>query len=466
MKNIAVIGAGYVGLVTAACFAELGHKVNLLEIDAERLSALKHGNLPINEPGLPELWSKSQSEGRLHITNNYIEGLNDAEFAFIAVGTPSASNGKPDLRWVKLAAKNIAEGASGPLTVVVKSTVPVGTSEVIAKTLNYFGRNGHAFSVVSSPEFLREGSAVYDFMNPTRVVIGSTDAEAKELVAGLFAPLNSPLVMCDNRTAEMAKYASNVFLAARISFMNEMALLCDEYGVDVVRMAEIMGLDPRFGQGYLNAGLGWGGSCLPKDVRGLIHMGKSQGVPLKLVKAVQQVNQLMTYVVVRKLRRTLGSLEGKTIGILGLSFKPDSDDMREARSLSIIPMLEEHGCRVKAYDPVANSAAAKMMHNVIYCTNAYDVAKGSDALILVTEWNEFKKLDMKKIAGLMNHPILIDGRNIYDPEEMARAGFVYDGIGRQGISPNKKEKYVLSGEEWPTREAVTSSKSIIARDYL
>jgi UDPglucose 6-dehydrogenase len=465
MKNIAVIGAGYVGLVTAACFAELGHNVNLLEINAERISALERGELPINEPGLPEIWRQNQTAGRMHITGNYMKGLLGAEFAFIAVGTPSASNGKPDLRWVKLAAKNIAEAASGPLTVVVKSTVPVGTSEIIAKTLTCFGHNGHRFSIVSNPEFLREGSAVYDFMNPTRVVIGASDIDAKEAVAGLFKPLNSTVVMCDNRTAEMSKYASNVFLATRISFMNEMALLCDEYGVDVVRMAEIMGLDPRFGKGYLNAGLGWGGSCLPKDVRGLIHMGKSRGVPLKLVRAVQQVNQLMTHVVVRKLRYQLGSLEGKTIGILGLSFKPDSDDMREARSLKLIPLLEEQACRIKAYDPVANGAAARLLHNVTFCSDSYEVAKGSDALILVTEWDEFKTLDMRKISSLMNHPIIIDGRNIYNPEEMAQAGFTYAGIGRQGIKPDNPETMMLV-DKWKEREPVASSKSVVSQDYV
>ncbi len=443
MKNIAVIGAGYVGLVTAACFAELGHNVNLIEIDTKKICSLERGELPISEPGLNELWRRNRQEARLNITSNYKQALLGADFAFIAVGTPSARNGKPDLKWVKLAAKNIAEAASSSLTVVMKSTVPIGTAEIVSQILTYHSQNRYNFFIVSNPEFLREGSAVYDFMNPTRVVVGSSDISANEAVAGLFEPLNSPVVMCDNKTAEMSKYASNVFLATRISFMNEMALLCDEYGVDITRVAEIMGLDPRFGKGYLNAGLGWGGSCLPKDVRGLIHMAKSRGIPLRIIRAAQNINQQQILLVVNKLHRLLGSLEGKTIGILGLSYKPNSDDMREARALPLIAKLEEKGCRIKAYDPIAMEVAAKLMQNVNYCLNAYEVAKGSDALILVTEWEEFKTLDMSIIAASMNYPIIIDGRNMYDPEKMTRAGFIYEGIGRPAAK-NKKPEIVMA----------------------
>lgn len=433
MSNISVIGAGYVGLVTAACFAELGHKIGLLEIDPEKLSALERGILPINEPGLSDLWQRNQEEGRICVTGNYIEGLLGAKFAFIAVGTPPTRNGKPNLKWVRQAAKSIAEAASGPLIVVLKSTVPVGTADLVAGILDRYGRNGHSLPVVSNPEFLREGLAVFDFMNPARIVVGGSDQNAAEAVARLYKPLDSPLIICDNKTAEMSKYASNVFLATRISFMNEIALLCDECGIDVVKVAEIMGMDPRFGRGYLSAGLGWGGSCLPKDVSALIHMAKTQRVPLRLVNAVQQINKQQPHLVIKKLRRLLGPLEGKTIGILGLPFKPNTDDLRGATSLVLISLLKEQGCWVKAYDPVAMEAAVEIMSEVTYCADGYEVAKGSDALVLVTEWDEFKELDMRIVSSLMNRPIIIDGRNFYDPEAMIQAGFVYEGIGRRGV---------------------------------
>ncbi len=432
MSNISVIGAGYVGLSTAACFAELGHNISLLEIDSDKLAALKNGIMPISEPGLTEMWQRNRIEGRINVTSNYVDGLLDTDFVFIAVGTPAAANGKPDLKWIRLAAKNIAEAASGSMVVVIKSTVPVGTAEIIDKIITYNAKNGYNLPLVSNPEFLREGVAVYDFMHPSRVVIGSSSQEAIEAVAKLYKPLDSPLIRCDNRTAEMSKYACNAFLATRISFMNEIALLCDDYSVDVIKVAEVMGLDPRFGNGYLNAGLGWGGSCLPKDLKGLIHMAKSRGFPARLLRAVQQINQQQIYVVIRKLNWLLGSLEGKTVGILGLSFKPNSDDIRDARSLLIISLLESQGCRVKAYDPdpVAMQNTAKLKLEVNYCADAYEVAKDSDALVLVTEWDEFKELDMPAMASAMNQPIIIDGRNLYDPDEMIQAGFLYEGIGR------------------------------------
>jgi UDPglucose 6-dehydrogenase len=432
MSNISVIGAGYVGLSTAACFAELGHNITLIEIDPEKLTALKNGVMPISEPGLIQMWQRNKQEGRINVTNNYIDGLLGAEFVFIAVGTPAASNGKPDLKWVRLAAKNIAEAASGPMILVIKSTVPVGTSEIIDRIISYNDRNGHSLPVVSNPEFLREGAAIYDFMHPSRVVIGSSSQETIDAVTKLYKPLDSPIITCDNRTAEMSKYACNAFLATRISFMNEIALICDEYSVDIVKVAKIMGLDPRFGSGYLNAGLGWGGSCLPKDLKGLIHMAKSRGFPARLLRAVQQINQQQVYIVIRKLHWLLGTLEGKTIGILGLAFKPNSDDVRDARSLLIISLLENEGCRIKAYDPdpTAMQNAGKLKLDVNYCANAYEVAKESDAIVLVTEWDEFKELDMSAMASMMNQPIIVDGRNLYDPDEMIQAGFLYEGIGR------------------------------------
>lgn len=432
MSNISVIGAGYVGMATAICFAELGHKVTLLEINTEKLAALKNGIMPINEPDMAEMWQRNTQQGKITVTDHYVSGLLGADFAFIAVGTPAASNGKPDLRWIRMAAKNIAESASGPMVVVIKSTVPVGTAETVARIIAYNSRNGHSLPVVSNPEFMREGSAVYDFMHPSRVVIGSLIPEATEAVAELYKPFDSPLVTCDNRTAEMSKYACNAFLATRISFMNEIALLCDEYSADVTTVSRVMGLDPRFGSGYLNAGLGWGGSCLPKDLKGLIHMAKSRGFPARLLRAVQQINQQQVHVAVRKLHWLLGSLEGKTIGIMGLAFKPNSDDIREACSLLIISLLEAQGCRIRAYDPnpAAMQNVARLKLDINYCADAYEVAKGSDALIIVTEWDEFKELDMRALAAMMKQPVIVDGRNLYDPAEMIQAGFLYEGIGR------------------------------------
>ncbi|MEO0248905.1 MAG: UDP-glucose/GDP-mannose dehydrogenase family protein [candidate division WOR-3 bacterium] len=447
MSNISVIGAGYVGLVTAAGFAELGHNITLIEISPAKVKALKHGELPISEPGLTELWQKHHQAGRISVTPNYIQGLLGAEFVFIAVGTPSNRNGKPDLKWLRSAVKSIAEAASAPLIVVIKSTVPVGTACLMAKVMARHSPNRHHFPIVSNPEFLREGAAVYDFMNPSRVVIGSSDPEAAAAVAALYQPLNCPTVLCDNKTAEMSKYASNVFLATRISFMNELALLCDEYSVDVVKVAEIMGLDPRFGRGYLNAGLGWGGSCLPKDVRGMLHMAKRQGISLHLVKAVERINRQQPYIVLKKLQRLVGSLEDKTIGILGLSFKPDSDDIREARSLVLISILENYHCKIKAFDPLAMEATAKLLPKVTYCSDPYEVARGSDALILVTEWDEFKHLDMGLIASIMKRPVLIDGRNLYDPEVMIKTGFIYEGIGRRGYNRKNLEKLASGGKK-------------------
>jgi len=457
VSTICVIGAGYVGLVTATGFAELGHNVRLLEISRSRVNALERDELPINEPGLPVLWQRHHSEGNISVSDSYIKGLLGADFAFIAVGTPSTRNGKPDLKWVRAAAKSIAEAASGPLTVVLKSTVPVGTACQVADIINRYRQNGHDIPVVSNPEFLREGAAVFDFFHPTRVVVGSSEPEAAEAVGNLYKPLKSPMIVCDNKTAEMSKYASNVFLAARVSFMNEMALLCDEFDIDVVKISEIMGLDPRFGTGYLNAGLGWGGSCLPKDVRGLIHMAKSHGISMHMVRAIQRINQQQPHIVIRKLERLLGSLEGKTIGVLGLSFKPESDDMREARSLLVISHLEERGCQIRAYDPAAMEAAARFLPKITYCRNAYEVASGSDALILVTEWREFKELDLDKIASIMKRPVIIDGRNVFNPDAMMEAGFIYEGIGRRGFGYKKLEGLLHRGTRVKSEPAMIES---------
>jgi UDPglucose 6-dehydrogenase len=458
MRTISVVGAGYVGLVTAACFAELGHKVTLIEIDPEKMRLLEHGIMPVHEERLPELWQRHWAVGRLRLTSDYEQGLKDSEFVFICVGTPSTSNGKPDLRWVRSAAKSIAQAASGYIVVVSKSTVPVGTAELVHKTIARYKRDNSDFAVVSNPEFLREGCAVLDFLNPIRVVIGSSDVFAAQAVAQLYEPLGSPIILCDAGTAELAKYASNAFLATRISFINEIALLCDKFGVNVVDVAKVVGMEPRCGDGYLGAGLGWGGSCLPKDVRALIYMGQSQGLNSALLRSVLRINLSQPKVAVTKLQRRLSSLRGKTIGILGLAFKPNSDDMREASSLALVSLLQEQGCRIKAYDPTAMEKASALMPKVTYCADAYEVALESDAVVLVTDWDEFKRIDMRKLCSLMNCPVLIDGRNFFDPEEMIDAGFIYEGIGRNASSYGRELLTLLKDKTMEKNLAVSGMK--------
>jgi len=443
MSNICVIGAGYVGLVTAACFAELGHQVCCLEIDPDKVNSLQRGKLPVYEPELLDLWQRHYCSGRLSITGNYQEGLRGKDFAFITVGTPSTSNGNPDLSWVRSAARSIAESASSPMTVVIKSTVPVGTAEMVAGII-CCNKQPSDFPVVSNPEFLREGLAVYDFMHPTRVVVGARSAEAAKAVAALYEGLNSPIIFCDPGTSEMSKYVSNAILASRISFINEIALLCDKLGVDVKRVAQVAGMEPRCGDGYLGAGLGFGGSCLPKDLRALIHVAEKQGAAIPMIRAIMQINRGQPHIVINKLQRLIGPLNGKTVGILGLSFKPNSDDMREASSISVVALLQGRGCRVKAYDAAAMDTAEKLLHGVKFCASPYEVAEESDALVLVTEWEEFKRLDMERIRCSMKTPVLVDGRNLYEPADMAAVGFVYEGIGRCGFSP--KQPHLVSNE--------------------
>jgi UDPglucose 6-dehydrogenase len=431
-KKISIVGAGYVCLTTAACLAELGHKVTLIEPNTKKISALESGLLQVNEPDLTELWKRNLTRGRIVITDSYSKGIRGADFTFIAVSTMSSRTGKPDLKWVRVVARNIAQASSGPLIVVLKSTVPLGTAHLVRDLMVRYSRNGHSISVVSNPEFLGEGTAVHDFMNPTKTVVGGSDQKDIDAVAALYANLNSPIITCDNNTAEISKYASNTFVATSISFINEIALLCDECGADIKKVTEIAGLDNRQGEG-ISAGLGWGGGRLPKDVRGLIYLADTYRVPFPLMHAVERINQRQPRLVVEKLQYLIGSLRGKTIGILGLSFKAGSSEMLEARSIEVVRLLQDRGCKVKAYDPMAMEEAARIMPGVIYCEDVYKVADGSDALVLVTEWDEFKRLDFRKIASLMNRPVMVDGQNLFNPEEMTRAGFLYDGIGRRAL---------------------------------
>ena len=425
-----MIGVGYVGLVTGTCFADLGNQVTCIDIDEAKIEKLKAGGMPIYEPGLEEMVRRNVQMGRLRFTTSYEEGIKDAEFVFIAVGTPSGVDGEADLKYVRMAAESIATVMDHPLTIVNKSTVPVGTGDWVADIVEKHKVNDVDFAVVSNPEFLREGSAVLDFMNPDRIVLGSLNQEAAERVAQLYLSLRTTIMITDLRTAEMIKYASNAYLANRISFINEIASICEALGADVKEVAVGMGYDKRIGSSYLDAGVGYGGSCFPKDVKALEHMASIHGCHPQLLRAVMEINRDQRRLAVQKLRDLLGTLDEKVIGILGLAFKPNTDDMRDAPAAEIIHLLQNEGARIKAYDPVAMEVAKGVLNDVTYCANAYEVAEGSDALVVMTEWNEFKHLDRARIKKAMRQPILIDGRNVYDVEEMQSLGFVYRGMGR------------------------------------
>jgi len=430
MKNITVIGVGYVGLITGVCLADLGNRVVCLDINEEKIEKLKQGVMPIYETGLEELVERNVKAGRLVFTTSYAEGMRDAEFVFIAVGTPEGVDGEADLRYVRMVARSIADEMEHPLIIVNKSTVPVGTGDWVSDIIREH-RNGNVdFSVVSNPEFLREGSAISDFLNPDRVVLGSLDEEAAEKVAQLYLPLRTTIMITDLRTAEMIKYASNAFLATRISFINEIANICEALGADVKEVATGMGYDKRIGHYFLDAGVGYGGSCFPKDVKALSFMADDKGRHPQLLHAVMEINDDQRQMVVRKLEKALGDLQDKTIGLLGLAFKPNTDDMRKAPSIDIARLLMESGAAVRAYDPVAMENAVKVMPDVKFANGAYELAEGCDAMVVVTEWNEFKNLDMVRIRGLMKQSVIIDGRNIYEPQVMKELGFYYRGVGR------------------------------------
>jgi UDPglucose 6-dehydrogenase len=389
--------------------------------------------MPIYEPGLKQIVDQNVEAGRLDFTISYPEALKDSEFAFIAVGTPSSEDGEADMQYVKSAATSIAKNLDHPIIIVNKSTVPVGTGDWVAEIINDL--NGHdtpPFSVVSNPEFLREGSAVLDFTKPDRVVLGSTDADAANKVADLYEALRAEIMITDLRTAEMIKYASNAFLATRISFINEMANICETLGADVREVARGMGLDKRIGPAFLDAGLGWGGSCFPKDVKALAHMAVTHDTHPQLLQAVMDINFNQRKHAVEKLERALGGVNGKTIGVLGLSFKPNTDDTRYSPSLDIIKMLIAKGATVQAYDPQAMEASKAEVPELDLCKNPYEVAEGVDALLLATEWNEFKFLDFERVKASMRGNIILDGRNVWDGKELRDLGFTYDGMGIPG----------------------------------
>lgn len=436
MSNIVVAGTGYVGLVTGTCFADLGNQVTCLDVDPAKVDMLRRGESPIYEPGLEEIIQRNIKAGRLTATTSYEDALKGAEFVFIAVGTPESPDGSADMQYVEAAARDIARFAPGraqmPLIIINKSTVPIGTGDLVGRIVRENAPEPFPFSVVSNPEFLREGQAVQDCFHPDRVVLGSDDRAAAEQVAELYKPLEAPILIADIRTAEMIKYASNAILATYISFINEIAGICEELGADVKLVAQGMGYDKRINGAFLNAGVGFGGSCFPKDVKALAHMAESRNAHPHLLHAVIDINTGMRRKFVDKADRMLDGLQGKEVAVLGLTFKPDTDDLRETPAFDIIKGLQEHGAHVRTYDPIGMEGSAKVLKGVEFCSDSYEAASGADALLLVTAWNEFKQLDMKRIREAMkgSQPLLLDGRNVYDPGEMRELGFLYAGVGR------------------------------------
>ena len=429
-EPIGVIGTGYVGLVTAAGFAELGNDVWCIDIDAEKIEGLKDGRMPIWEPGLAELVERHRD--RLHFSTHLPDALERARLLFVAVGTPPTYSGDADLSAVHAVVE--AMPASDRHALVMKSTVPVGTGETIRRLFEEQGKPG--FSYVSCPEFLKEGSAVKDFLNPDRVVVGDDGDWAGDAVVELYAPLEAPLLRTDVKSAEMVKLASNAFLATKISFINEIANVCEETGADVVEVARGMGLDDRIGPKFLQAGIGFGGSCFPKDVTALKQLAGNSGYHFQLLNSVIEVNELQKRRVMAKLEKHLGSLVGKDVGLLGLAFKPNTDDMREASSLVLSARLQAAGARVRVYDPVAETEARKLIPGAEFRDSALSVAEGADAVVLVTEWPEFGALDLREVASAMRGDLLVDGRNFLDVDRVREAGLVYEGVGRP--APNSR----------------------------
>jgi len=428
--NICVVGTGYVGLVTGVVFADLGNDVRCVDKDESKVGMLRQGKSPIYEPGIEELISRGLSEGRLSFTTDLADTVKWAEVIFIAVGTPSRDDGQPDLSQVEAVARTIAPHIHGYTVVVNKSTVPVGTGDYVREILLSAGARPGSFDVVSNPEFLREGSALHDTLYPDRIVIGATRREAANKLVELYAPIERPMLITDLASAEMIKYASNCFLAMKISFVNAMANLCEICGADVALVSKGMGYDQRIGSAFLQAGLGWGGSCFPKDVLGLMSTAEQMGYPLGLLTETLRINQEQPKRFVAKVHKVLDGLVGKTVTVLGLAFKPNTDDLRDAKSIEIVEQLIQGGATVRAYDPVAQENFRKLFPDISYWNNAYEAADGADAVLIVTEWNEFKQLNLDRLRSVVKRPLIFDGRNIYDPSRAAKAGFEYFGVGR------------------------------------
>ncbi|MCM8760840.1 MAG: UDP-glucose/GDP-mannose dehydrogenase family protein [Candidatus Omnitrophica bacterium] len=430
--NISLIGSGYVGLVTGACFADLGNKVICVDNNAAKIKDLKANRMPIYEPGLSDLIKRNVKESRLSFTTNLKESVNRSDIIFIAVNTPPKENGEADLVYVEKVSKEIALSMRSYKLVVEKSTVPVNTGEWVERTIKTFNKHNIKFDVASNPEFLREGSAIEDFMNPDRIVIGVSSSKARDILTKLYRPLKAPIIVTDIKSAEIIKHASNSFLAMKISFINAVSDICDRIGADVVEVAKGMGLDKRIGEKFLAAGIGFGGSCFPKDLTAFIKMAERAGYDFALLKEVAKINRDQKALVIKRIEERLWNLPDKVVGVLGLSFKPNTDDIRNAPAFDIISALVGQKVKVKVYDPVAMpKAKAVLKHGVKFCKDAYETARQSDCLVIATEWNEFKELDFKKIKRLMRQAVIIDGRNIYNPDDMKKLGFNYTGIGRR-----------------------------------
>lgn len=429
--RITMVGTGYVGLTTGACLANLGNDVICLDIDEKKIATLQKGEMPIYEPGLKEIVLVNVEEGRLRFTTDTKYAIESSDIIFIAVGTPESEDGSADLKYVFAVAESIGKHMNSYKLVVNKSTVPVGTEEKVREIIKKYARC--EFDVCSNPEFLREGSAITDFLSPDRVVIGVDSERAKDAMIKIYKGIErtgNPIMITDIKSSEMIKYASNAMLATRISFMNQLAPLCEKMGADIKEIAKGIGLDKRIGPRFLQAGVGYGGSCFPKDVKALIDTLKNSGFDASILDAVDNVNQAQKQYVIPKIQSLIGDIDGKTIAVWGLAFKPKTDDMREAPSIVIIDRLQKLGAKIKAFDPVAQNEAKKLMPGIDFAKTPYEAVEGADCLVVVTEWNEFRQLDFEKIKALMVQPIIVDGRNVYEPEEMREMGFKYVSIGR------------------------------------
>ena len=431
--HIAVIGTGYVGLVTGACFAEFGVEVTCVDVDETKIDKLNQGVIPIYEPGLDAIVEKNARAGRLHFTTDIRSAVQDALIVFLAVGTPPREDGSPDMTYYRQAAKDVAEAMNGYKVLVTKSTVPIGTGKWLHRFVTENLKVDTTFGVASNPEFLREGAAIDDFMRPDRVVIGSNEPDAIAIMKDLYRPLyliETPIVITSLEAAELIKYAANAFLATKITFINEIANLCDAIGCDVHDVARGMGMDNRIGRKFLHPGPGYGGSCFPKDTRALTTVADQFGVETRIVDAVIDANERQRDVMIEKIEKLVGDLNGKRIGVLGLSFKPETDDMRESPAVDIIRAINKRGGSVRAFDPVAIEEAKHCLPDIEYACDEYDALEGADALVIATEWNQFRALDLDRVKNLLKQPKVADLRNVYEPEDMRELGFEYVGVGR------------------------------------
>jgi len=435
--NICVVGTGYVGLVTGAVFADLGNEVVCVDNVEKKIAQLQAGRMTIYEPGLEEMVARNVTDGRLTFTTDLVTAVRRSVIVFITVGTPAKDTGQTDLAAVEAVARQIAHAMERYTVVVNKSTVPVGTGDLVREVIERHQPTPIPFDVVSNPEFLREGCAIEDTLRPDRIVIGAPNQQVAMTLLELYAPLERPMIITDVPSAEIIKYASNAFLATKISFVNVIADICELAGADITQVVKAMGLDPRIGPAFLQAGLGYGGSCFPKDTDSLVHTAATLGVDFALLRAAVEINQERAGHFVRSVEKALAPLDDKRVAVLGLAFKPNTDDMREAKSVEVVRHLVELGATVRAYDPVAGANARPLLPpGVVYCESPYAAATGADGVVLVTEWNEFKLLDLERLRALMRRPVVFDGRNLWEPERMRRLGFEYHSIGRRPVLPS------------------------------